>query len=230
MGSDFVSIYRDAREGDCAVLSVSDNGIGMSQEVMEHIFEPFFSTKEDKGGTGMGLSTVYGILENHGGLITVFSKREEGTTFKLYFPGIEGGIKEITAVNGKEESVGNTTILLVDDENIVIDMWGDFLSEKGYRIITARDGKEALEIFRDKKSEIDLVILDYVMPKMGGRETLIKMREMDHDLKVLVTSGYSENGQAKKIVTENANGFIQKPAPLEELLKKIVEILTQDSK
>lgn len=230
VSSDFVSIYRDAREGDYTVLSVTDSGIGMSHEVMEHIFEPFFSTKKEKGGTGMGLSTVYGILENHRGLVTVFSEEGKGTTFKLYFPGIEGSIKEIISVNGGEKFVGNATILLVDDEKVVIDMWSDFLSEKGYQIIIARDGEEALKVFKEKKSDIDLVILDYVMPKMGGKETLVKMKEIDPNLKVLITSGYSENGQAKKIVTEGANGFIQKPAPLGELHGKIIEVLSQKSK
>ena len=217
--------YIDLREGDYVVLSVTDNGIGMSDEVKERIFEPFFTTKEDKGGTGMGLSTVYGIVKNHDGLITVYSEEGKGSTFKLYFPAIKGTLKEIPAIENEKNYTGSATILLVDDEKAVLEMWGDFLLKQGHQVLTAQDGKKALKIFKEKKNDIDLVILDYVMPLMGAKETLIELKEIDPNVKVLVTSGYSENGPIREIISKGADGFIQKPAQLNELHRKIIKIL-----
>ncbi len=222
---DFVNTHLDAQEGDYVVLSVTDTGIGMSHEVKEHIFEPFFSTKEEKSGTGMGLSTVYGIVKNHGGLITVYSEEGVGSTFKLYFPGVRRKLKETPTREDNEKYAGSATILLVDDEQVVIDTWSEFLLQQGHQVLTAQDGEKALKIFQNKKDKIDLVILDYIMPKMGGKEVLIRLKEIDPDVKILVASGYSENGQAKEIIAEGADGFIQKPSQLNELHRKIIEIL-----
>lgn len=222
---DFIRTHMDAREGNYVVLSITDTGIGMSHDVKENIFEPFFTTKEDKGGTGMGLSTVYGIVKSHGGFVTVYSEEGEGSTFRLYFPAIKGEFREMPVVKDDEKFIESATILLVDDEQVVIDMWGDFLLHKGHRILTARDGEEALKVYKENEDEIDMVILDYVMPKMGGKDVLMSLRKIDPDVKVLVSSGYSENGQAGEIIQEGANGFVQKPAQLGELYKKIMEIL-----
>jgi CheY-like chemotaxis protein len=122
-------------------------------------------------------------------------------------------------------SLPGATILLIDDESVVREMWEDFLTQKGYRVITARDGVEGIKRFREHRGDVDLVILDLVMPNMGGKETLARLREIDPDVKVLVSSGYSENGQASRIVDLGIDGFVQKPARLTQLEKQIVEIL-----
>ena len=225
LDSEFMRTHIDTQEGDYVVLSVTDTGIGIPNDIKEYIFEPFFTTKGEKGGTGMGLSTVYGVVKNHGGVITVYSEEGEGSSFRLYFPARKGILKKTHSRKIEEKDISNATILLVDDEQVVIDTWGEFLSQQGHQVLTALDGKKALDIFKKKKDEIDLVILDYIMPQIGGKEVLINLREIDPSVKVLVASGYSENGQAKEIVAEGANGFIQKPAQLQELHTKIVEIL-----
>ncbi len=225
LDAEFVRTHLDAREGDYVILSVTDTGMGMSREVKERIFDPFFTTKEHIGGTGMGLSTVYGIVKNHGGLVTVYSEAGVGSTFKLYFPAVEGRALDSTKVTKKRQSRSVATILLIDDEPVVREMWGDFLSEQGYRIITAKDGQEGAGLFFEKKGEIDLVILDVVMPKLSGKETLGRIRGAVPDVKVLLTSGYSENGQAGDLIDLGVDGFIQKPSQLSHLAQKISEIL-----
>lgn len=225
LDDNFLKTHIGAKKGDYVVLSVTDTGKGIAPEVKERIFEPFFSTKDEKGGTGMGLSTVYGIVNNHGGLITVYSEVGKGSTFKLYFPAIEGATKEVISTVERMELKGSETVLIIDDEPIVKDMWGDYLHDAGYRVLLAEDGGEGIEIFSRMKDEIDIVILDFVMPRLGGEEMLKKLKEIDPNVKVLFTSGYSENGQAKEIIRKNANGFIQKPAQLEKLGQKIRSIL-----
>lgn len=228
LDQDFVETHFGAHEGDHVVLSVTDTGIGMTEEVKEHIFEPFFSTKDQKRSTGMGLSTVYGIVKNHGGMITVYSEVGEGTTFKLYFP-VAGKHKNETPSIGEDKKLKlNTTILIIDDEPIVTETWKYFLSAQGYSVITANDRKEGLEIFQNKVGEIDLIILDYVMPNIGGKQTVTHLKEIDPNVKILLSSGYSENTKIKEIIAENADGFIQKPSPLSELNRKIIEILVKE--
>ncbi len=228
LDQDFVETHFGAQEGDHVVLSVTDTGIGMTEEVKEHIFEPFFSTKDQKRSTGMGLSSVYGIVKNHGGMITVYSEVGEGSTFKLYFPAAGEHGDETPSIRKNKKPKVNATILIIDDEPIVTETWKDFLSAEGYLVITAKDGKEGLEIFRKKKNEIDLVILDYIMPEMGGEEIVTHLKGINPDVKILLSSGYSENAKTKEIPAENADGFIQKPTRLSELNRKIIEILVKE--
>ena len=228
LDENFVRTHLGAQVGDYVILSVSDTGIGISHEVKEHIFEPFYTTKEHKGGTGMGLSTVYGIVKRHGGIVTVYSEVGEGSLFRLYFPVVSGNVEKSFSTKKKGESGGGEIILLIDDEPIVRDMWGDFLNDQGYRVIYAEDGGEGIKIFRENKDEIDLVILDFIMPGYGGGETFSRLKEIDPDVRVLLTSGYSENGRAGEVVEVGAMGFIQKPAQLTELAEKIREILNSE--
>ncbi len=225
LDENFIKTHVGVLVGDYIVLSISDNGRGISPEIKEHIFEPFFTTKEDKGGTGMGLSTVYGIVKNHGGLVTVYSEEGEGSTFKLYLPTVEGAIEAVTPVVERVGFGGDETILIIDDEPIVKDMLGDYLKDKGYQVFFAENGQEGIEIFSQSKDEIDLVVLDLIMPKLGGKEAFFRLKEIDPDVKVLFTSGYSENGQAYEILELSAEGFMQKPFPLREFAEKIREIL-----
>jgi len=223
---EYARSHLESKIGDYVVLTVSDTGIGMSPEVKQRIFEPFFTTKGDRGGTGMGLATLYGIIKNHDGFINVYSEEGVGTTFKLYIPVSEKQVEESLEVHPSSETLqGTETILLIDDEHHVLDTWGDLLEENGYVILTAEDGPRGVEIFQERTGDIDLVILDYIMPGMGGPAVIERLTEIDPDVKILVASGYSENGQAKKIMSDDTAGFIQKPATIKELLNKVRTVL-----
>jgi CheY-like chemotaxis protein len=217
--------HLEAQTGDYVVLTVSDSGVGMTPEVQERIFEPFFTTKGDHGGTGMGLATLYGIVKNHKGFINVYSEKGVGTTFRLYLPVSMKRVAEPQPEYIPETVRGTETILLIDDEHHVLDMWGDLLEENGYTILVAENGARGIAIYRERKDDIDLVILDYIMPVMGGGEVIERLKEIDADIKILVASGYSENGQAKGVLSGDTAGFLQKPATLHELLRKVRSIL-----
>jgi PAS domain S-box-containing protein len=216
--------------GDYIQLCISDNGVGMDEITLMRIFEPFFTTKEPGKGTGMGLSSVYGTLKNHGGAIGVYSEPGHGTTIKLYFPMIldekEGLYKAKTE---KEVVSGNANILLVDDEEIIIETATIMLEKVGYRVSGCRSAKEAIEFYKDNWQSIDLVILDIVMPELSGKDTFIALKQINPEVKVLLSSGYSVNGEAQKILDEGVKAFIQKPYRLIELSQVINEVLTDKS-
>jgi two-component system cell cycle sensor histidine kinase/response regulator CckA len=211
--------------GEYVVLSVSDTGIGMDGGTMERIFDPFFTTKEVGTGTGLGLASVYGIVKGHGGYIDVESEVGEGTTFRLYLPAtdkaVEGAMRSSEAPRG-----GSETILLVDDEDFVLEVGARLLEALGYEVFQARSGGEAVEIYGAHKGVIDLVVLDMVMPGMGGGETYDRLKEIDPQVKVILSSGYSIDGQAKQILQRGCQGFIQKPFGIKELSGKIREVLS----
>ena len=173
----------------------------------------------------MGLATVYGIVKNHSGQISVYSEVGKGTTFKLYFPATDMQSIKVEKERKTVIDKGKGTILIIDDERTVSEMWESFLTENGYGVVIAENGQEGIGIFQDRKDEIDLILLDLIMPKMGGKETLPLLREIKPDIKVLISSGYSENGQAQEILEEGVNGFIQKPIRLTELAKKISSVI-----
>ena len=222
---DYARSHLEAQTGEYVVLTVSDSGVGMTLDVKQRIFEPFFTTKGDRGGTGMGLATLYGIIKNHNGFINVYSEQGVGTTFKLYLPVSKALVEEVPVEDDLETVRGTEMILLIDDEPHVLEMWGDLLEENGYVVLTAEGGSRGVEIYRERAKEIDLVILDYIMPDMGGGTVLERLKEIDGDVKVLVASGYSENGQAKGILNGDTAGFIQKPATMKELLRKVRTII-----
>ena len=227
---DYARSHLEAHTGEYVVLTVSDTGVGMTPEVKQRIFEPFFTTKGDRGGTGMGLATLYGTIKNHNGFINVYSEQGIGTTFMLYLPVSKARAKEIPEKGVPETMRGTETILLIDDELHVLNMWGDLLEENGYVVLTAEDGSRGVEIYRERADEVDLVILDYIMPVMGGGAVIERLKEIDDDVKILVASGYSENGQAKGILNGDTAGFIQKPATIKEFLRKVRTIIdTQDT-
>jgi two-component system cell cycle sensor histidine kinase/response regulator CckA len=223
----FVKDHIDAGEGDYVVLSISDTGNGIPPSIRSRIFEPFFTTKEDKGGTGMGLCSVYGIVKNHKGVITVASEIDRGSTFTLYIPSAKKQGEKSISSHSEGRKGGNELILLIDDEPVVREMWGDFLNMLGYRVATARDGKEGIAIVEQKRDEIDLVILDLIMPRLGGRETLAKIREIKPDIKVIITSGYTEYEKVREMFGARTVGFIPKPSRLEEISQKIREVLQE---
>ncbi len=217
------------RPGRYVKLSVTDTGVGMDTETRKRIFEPFFSTKEKGMGTGLGLASAYGIVKNHGGFINCYSEVGHGTTFNIYFPESEKAI--VDEERGRDDELvtgvpgGGETILFIDDEDEILAVGRKILGSLGYRVITAPDGKTSLEIYTDRGDEIDLVVLDYVMPGMGGREVFETLRRIDPDVRVLLSSGYSSNNQVAHMLENGCKGFIQKPYDAVRMARKIREIL-----
>jgi CheY-like chemotaxis protein len=211
--------------GRYAKISVSDTGVGVDKETQERIFEPFFTTKEMGRGTGLGLASVYGIIKSHGGYINVYSEKERGTTFSIFLPASEKEvlIEEEGAPAALIKRPG--TILLIDDEKMILDVGLKLLEELGYTVLSAMSGQEAIDVFQKDQDSIDLVIMDMIMPGMGGSETFDRLRKINPAVKVLLSSGYSINGQATKIIRRGCDGFIQKPYNMNQLAEKVQKIL-----
>ncbi len=213
--------------GNYVKISVTDTGVGMDEDTKHKIFDPFFTTKKMGRGTGLGLATAYGIIKNHSGIINVYSEKGEGSTFNIYLPASNAILKK-----EKEPSFhvvkGNETILLVDDEEMIINVGGQMLERLGYHVLSAKTGSEALETYKNNREDIDLVILDMIMPSMGGGAVYDELRKIEPGVKVLLSSGYSLNGQATSILKRGCHGFIQKPFGLDELSKKVREILESE--
>ena len=207
-------------------LSVTDTGIGMNKSTRQRIFEPFFTTKEVSRGTGLGLASAYGIIKNHNGVIDVDSEIDQGTTFQIYLPICNKEVFIESTANGKTYK-GRETILLVDDEEMIADIGKKLLEKLGYRVLLAGSGQNAIELYEEYRDHIDLIILDMIIPGMGGSEIFDHLKAMDPSIRVLLSSGYSLNGQASQIMKRGCNGFIQKPFNIEQLSKKIREILDQ---
>ena len=205
-------------------LSVVDTGVGMDEATQKRIFEPFFTTKEMGRGTGLGLASAYGIIKNHGGHINVYSEKGRGTTFNVYLPASDNAV-ERKASAPRELRRGHETILLVDDEDITIDVGEELLVELGYRVLTARNGHDALAAYRANAEKIDLVILDMIMPDMGGGRTYDELKKINPEIKVLLSSGYSISGEASEILSRGCNDFIQKPFNMKQLSEKMRSIL-----
>jgi two-component system cell cycle sensor histidine kinase/response regulator CckA len=205
-------------------ISVSDTGLGMDKATRERIFEPFFTTKAVGRGTGLGLASAYGIIKNHGGIINVYSEKGHGATFKIYLP---ASGKQLIKEKIRHEAVltGSEMILLVDDEKMVADISKDMLEKLGYKIVVATGGNEAIKLLKTIRNQVDLVILDMIMPDMSGGETFNRLRAIKPDVKILLSSGYSLNGQASEIMQRGCNGFIQKPFNMKQISRKIREIL-----
>jgi CheY-like chemotaxis protein len=219
-------LHPDATPWVYALLTVSDNGHGMAEETLEHIFEPFYTTKDVDKGTGLGLAMVYGIVKNHNGFISCTSDPGEGTIFKIYLPTLD---REVQVADEKEARApimkGSETILLVDDEELIRDLVVQVLSESGYTVITAPDGKSGLKLYDEQQARIDLVILDLIMPEMGGRKCLAELLKMDPQVRVLIASGYALDGPAIEAIKAGARGHISKPYDLKEMLRMIREVL-----
>jgi PAS domain S-box-containing protein len=219
------------KNGKFVRLSVKDTGVGIEKDLQERIFEPFFTTKERGRGTGLGLASSYGIINNHGGSIKVSSEKGLGSTFVFFLPATSNSVIEETVCKSEIRS-GKETILLVDDEANVINVTEEMLKSVGYQVLTARNGMEAIETFKKHRASIDLVILDMIMPGLGGGEAFDCIKAIEPATCVLLSSGYSINGEAKEIMNRGCNGFIQKPYNLAQLSEKLNAILgnrTQDT-
>jgi PAS domain S-box-containing protein len=220
----YVKPYK-VEPGRYVKISVSDTGVGIDKETQERIFEPFFTTKEMGRGTGLGLASVYGIIKSHSGYINVYSENERGTIFTIYLP---ASAKEVFIEEEGSPAMlikGTGTILLIDDEKMILDIGLELLEELGYTVLSAMNGQEAIDVFQKDQDNIDLVIMDMIMPGMGGGETFDRLKEINPEVKVLLSSGYSINGQATKIIRRGCDGFIQKPFNMYQLAEKIQKIL-----
>ncbi|MDH3881583.1 MAG: response regulator, partial [Desulfobacteraceae bacterium] len=214
------------KPGKYVMIKVKDNGTGMDQKTITRIFQPFFTTKEMSLGSGLGLASVYGIVKGHGGYIDVESEKGHGSVFSIYIPASEAPIQKDPIVSERIVE-GDETILLVDDEEMIIDVGGQLLEKLGYTILEAGGGIEAIQIYQENKDNIDMIILDMIMPDMEGSEVYDKIKKIDPEVKVLLSSGYSIDGQATEILKRGCNGFIQKPFNLKNLSNKIREILNK---
>jgi len=215
-----------APPGNYVKISVTDNGVGMDKKTRERIFEPFFTTRQMETGTGLGLASAYGIIKNHDGIINCYSELGHGTTFNIYLPVSQS---EIKIVEDHEISLdtmgGNETILLIDDEEVVAQGCHQIMEALGYKVLIALCGEDAIKTYKKSQDKIDMVVLDMVMPNMGGSETYDRLKEINPEIKVLLSSGYSISGQATDILNRGCNGFIQKPFNMKQLSHKIREIL-----
>ncbi|MBN2427385.1 MAG: response regulator [Deltaproteobacteria bacterium] len=213
-----------AKGGCYAKISVTDTGTGMDEYTRARVFDPFFTTKEKERGTGLGLASAYGIIKNHGGFITVASEIAQGTTFNIYLPLSDRmPVQEIPAENKIIE--GSETILLIDDEEMILKVGQAILKKLGYRAITALGGKEALKHLEDNGETVNLVILDMVMPGMDGSETFDHIRKLFPSMPIILSSGYAIDGKAAEIMRRGCNSFIQKPFNVADLSQKIRNVI-----
>jgi CheY-like chemotaxis protein len=212
------------KHGNYVLLMVTDTGEGMDERTMGRAFDPFFTTKGIGQGTGLGLSSAYGIVKAHGGYVDVESKLGSGTTFKVYLPASEKKVKEVVK-SAPEVVKGTGSVLLVDDEELVLGVSKELLEVMGYHVLAAKDGKEAVEIYRKNQDDIDIVVLDMVMPGMGGGEVFDRLKGINPNVRVLLANGFAVNGEATQILERGCNGFIQKPFNMNELSEEIEQIM-----
>ncbi len=230
LDEEFAARHVPTKPGSYIMLSVTDTGAGMSDETVENIFEPFYTTKKVGKGTGLGLATVYGIVKQSGGFIWVNSEIGVGSTFKIYLPRIDESPdsrhKEVVSEHTADAAA---TILVVEDEDLVRALTRRMLEECGYKIVEAGNGIQALAICRKLDCAIDLVITDVVMPQMGGRELAEKLAEICPQLLVLFTSGYTDDEVIRSDVIEADTNFIQKPFTFDALAHKVREYLKSEN-
>ncbi|NQS98976.1 MAG: PAS domain S-box protein [candidate division Zixibacteria bacterium] len=217
--------HQDAQPGDYIQISIQDTGYGIPSEVIERIFEPFYTTKATGKGTGLGLSMAYGIVKGHEGWMEVQSIIGKGTTFKVFLPRVDELPAETVEKEPEIAQGGDETILLVDDEEIVRNLGTSILQQFGYNILTAIDGADAVEIYQKMGAEIDLVILDLTMPKKSGRETFLDLKKANPEVKIVISSGFSRIGSVDDLMKMGAKGFVQKPYRIGQLLSTVREAL-----
>ena len=215
--------------GEFVCLSVSDTGVGMDKRTIEKVFEPFFTTKPRGAGTGLGMAMVYGLVKQHGGFVHVYSEVGQGTTIKVYFPVVqEHSIAAVGHRSPAEARGGAETILVVEDESSIRRSAKRVLEKNGYSVLIAADGEDALEQFRSHEHEINLVITDLVMPKLGGRELHDALTREDKDIKFMFTSGYNASDAEDRVGLEPDVPFLHKPWTVADLLSSVREVLDQE--
>jgi two-component system, cell cycle sensor histidine kinase and response regulator CckA len=216
----------DVMPGKYCLIQISDTGIGMIEEVRTRIFEPFFTTKGSGKGTGLGLSISYGIVKNHSGFINVYSEPGKGSIFKIYLPYAKAGSDDTSEMfDDSVVRTGDETILVVDDEDAVLKLAGKMLKKAGYSVLLADSGKKAVELFKKYRKDIALVVLDMIMPDMDGRDVYQTIKKINPDVLVVLSSGYSINGQAGKLIAEGIRGFVQKPFSVAEFCNSVRNVI-----
>jgi CheY-like chemotaxis protein len=228
LDEDYCRTHAGAKPGEYVMLSISDTGSGMEKDILEHIFEPFYTTKDTGKGTGLGLAMVYGIVKSHNGYIMCYSEPGRGTTFKIYFPAItDEYIEQEPLIFPEDLFWGTETILLVDDEESIRNLGKQMLERFGYKVLLASNGEEAIEIYRTRMDQISLIILDLIMPGMSGDRCLKELLKINPQIKVIISSGYSPNHSVSKDIEKEAKGFINKPYDLKNLLSAVKEALSR---
>jgi CheY-like chemotaxis protein len=229
MGENYCNTHTGAKPGDYVLLSISDTGHGMNEEVRSRIFEPFFTTKKLGEGTGLGLALSYGIVKNHGGYITCYSEVGAGTTFKIYFPAAQNpsgsGRQGHSAAQEAPAPGGKETILIVEDEAAIRKLAARLLGSVGYRVLEASDGLDALEVYERYRDEISLVVLDIMMPRLDGLKCLAGLKRINPGVKALIASGYSPTISAHNAEEAGAQGFLSKPYDREAMLRQVRQVL-----
>ena len=223
---DFVKNNGYGSTGTFAFIAVSDSGTGMSAETKSKIFEPFFTTKETGKGTGLGLSMVYGIIKQHEGFINVYSEPNKGTTFRIYLP-LHNQRKEVAEIPPVESVIrgGHETVLVAEDDIQLRKLARAVLKDYGYNVILAEDGEDAVEKFIDNRETIELLLLDMIMPKKGGKKAYEEIKKMRDDIKVLFTTGYTADSFSRESLSEDGLDFVLKPVSPKDLLMKVREVL-----
>jgi len=221
LDEEYARTHFEANAGPHVLLTATDTGSGMDKDTLEHIFEPFYTTKGVGEGTGLGLAMVHGIVKQHGGHIRCYSELGKGTTFKIYFPALISEEEEAQAAEKPMPWGGSEIILLVDDEEFIRDLGSRILSKAGYKVIMVSNGKEALEIYRLRSGEITLVLLDLMMPKMGGKQCLEGLLSLNPSVSVIIASGYSASGPTKEALETGAKAFVNKPYDIRQVLEVV---------
>jgi CheY-like chemotaxis protein len=225
-GTDLTEMFSGVTADSYACIRVRDTGLGMTRQVKSHIFEPFFSTKERAKGTGLGLSVVYGVVNNHRGFVQVESEPGAGTSFIVYLP-----VKHLAAEQLGGDRTGAPrqnipqTILLVEDEEMLRELGVSILESEGFRVLAAKDGVEAVELFESHSDEIGLVVCDLGLPRLGGREAFLKMKERRPDVRAIVASGYLEPIIRSEMLKAGVIDTIQKPYDFNDLVARIRSII-----
>jgi len=227
LDEDYCRTHLEAKQGQYVMISVSDTGHGMSQETMQHIFEPFFTTKAAGKGTGLGLAMVYGIMKHHEGFINCYSELGHGTTFRLYFPVVQMELEDLELESAVPLG-GSETILLVDDEESLCDIGSQILTRAGYTVLTATNGRDALDLYRKERSDISLVLLDLIMPEMGGKECFQELVNINPQVRVILSSGFLSDGTTEEARVFGFRGLVEKPYNTRKLLGLVREVLDAD--
>jgi|GEM_PF-5779908 len=224
-------MHPSGKAGRYFLIKVTDEGVGISEEIRHKIFDPFFTTKDKAHGTGMGLSMVFNTVQQHGGFIDVYSELNVGSTFNVYLPELVDYNK--SAESEPEEEIvyaGTGTIFVIDDENVMRNIFSKMLSQCGYRVVTAEDGESAIAAFTEEHASIDLVILDISMPRMSGDQVFARFKEIDSSVPILLTSGFDQDRRVKRIEVSSTAGFLHKPFSIYELSKTVHNIFVDLNK
>jgi len=229
LDEEYARRHLGARPGEYVLLSVSDTGHGMDKKTLDRIFEPFYTTKEAGEGTGLGLAMAYGIVTQHGGQIRCYSEPGYGTIFKIYLPALVDEREQLETGTWEALPRGGTeTILLVDDEEFVRDLGRKILEQSGYTVLTATNGTDGLNLYKKERRKISLIILDLIMPEMGGKQCLEELLKIDPKARVFIASGFAANGQSKEALETGARGFVGKPYNIRGMLQVVREVLDSE--